>query len=138
MGEKITGYSLLFSGLGIMIFCVVSIIMVFTNKAKPFSYFNIASNNNSNNQGSSFDVNGSIPLPKFDLIPPEVLNQTLNLSTQFFLMTFILGFGYKIANLGIQLIRPINVKIKSPLLEVDDSNIPSVLSQNPQPQPQQQ
>lgn len=128
MSEKITGYSLLSLGLGIMIFCAVNIFMVFTNKAKPFSYFNIASNNNSNNQGSSLNVNDlvkqmqsgnqnslseSIPLPKFDLIPPEVLNQTLNLSTQFFLMTFILGFGYKLASLGIQLLRPINVKLKA-------------------------
>lgn len=129
MSEKITGYSLLVLGIGIMIFCVVNVFMVFTNKTKPFSYFNITSNNNSSNQGSFLNVNdlikqmqsgnenglsGSIPLPKFDLIPPEVLNQTLNLSTQFFLMTFILGFGYKLANLGVQLIRPINVKLKTP------------------------
>lgn len=113
-----------------MIFSAVNIFMVFTNKTKPFSYFNMASNGN---RESSLDVgslikqmqsgnqnalNESIPLPKFDLIPPEVLNQTLNLSTQFFLMTFILGFGYKLANLGVQLIRPINVKLKSDALKV--------------------
>jgi hypothetical protein len=141
MSEKITGYSLLFLGIGIMFFCVINIFMVFTNKMEPFSYFNIASSSGEGNplnisnlmkqiQGGNQDaLNTSIALPKTDLIPSESLNQMLNLSTQFFLMTFILGFGYKLANLGVQLVRPINVKLKSA------PEIPPVILPSQPPQP---
>ena len=123
MSEKVSGYSLLGVGLLIMVFCVVNIVMVFTSKAKPFSVFNIPSNSSDIN-ATSLNINDivkqfqegtsqSIPQPKIDILPPEVLNQTLNLSTHFFLMSFILGFGYKLSSLGIQLIRPINVKLRS-------------------------
>ena len=75
----------------------------------------------------------SITQPKLDILPPEVLNQTLNMTTHFFLMSFLLGFGYKLASLGVQLIRPINVKLKSHLLEVinnkdDVNNTPKIQS----------
>jgi len=126
MSEKITGYLLLVVGIGIMVFCVVNVVMVFTNKAKPFAFFNLSSTNSGINvqdivaqiQKNSSNSATQASLPKLDLFPPEMLNQTLNLTTHFFLMSFILGFGYKLANLGVQLIRPINVKLKSHLLEV--------------------
>lgn len=120
MREKVLGYMLVCVGLIIMVFCVVSMIMVFTNKTKPFSVFNISSANSTVNIGDLFSqlqtnnqnaVNQSIPLPKLDILPPAVINQTLNLSVHFFLMTFILGFGYKLSSLGVQFIRPINVKL---------------------------
>ncbi|MBI2028100.1 MAG: hypothetical protein HYT07_00690 [Candidatus Levybacteria bacterium] len=127
MNEKVSGYSLLLVGLLIMIFCVVNVFMVFTNKAKPFQVFNTESNSKSE---SSLNINDllkqiqsgnqnafdqSIQQPNIDILPAEVLNQSLNLTTHFFLMSFILGFGYKLASLGTQLIRPINVKLKSNL-----------------------
>lgn len=114
MNEKVSGYSLLISGLLIMVFCVVNIVMVFTNKAKPFSVFNLSSGNfGGNSIPLNINTNQSAPQPKIDILPPEVLNQTLNMTTHFFLMSFILGFGYKLSSLGIQLLRPINVKLRS-------------------------
>lgn len=130
MTEKLTGYLLLVVGLIIMVASVVNIFLVFTNKAKPFSVFNLSSSGS----GSALNINDiiaqiqknnpnaanqTISAPKLDILPPEVLNQTLNMTTHFFLITFILGFGYKLANLGVQLIRPINVKLKSHLVELD-------------------
>lgn len=127
------GYLLLFLGLGIMVFCVINVFMVFTNRVKPISAFNISSDSSE----STFNVNDIISkmqknnpnvadeltrMPKLDLIPPEALNQALNLSSHFFLMSFLLGFGYKIANLGVQMIRVIKVKLKSTVLEVEDSD----------------
>jgi hypothetical protein len=142
MSEKITGYSLLSVGLVIMIFCVINIILVFTNQIKPFSYFNLDTGNNQTTS-SSLNMNDlisklqagntisadSLSLPKTDFLPAGSLDQILNLSTQFFLMTFILGFGYKLANLGVQLVRPINVKLKS---------APEIPSPQPQQPPLQQ
>lgn len=131
MSEKVTGYLLLIVGLTIMVISVANIFLVFTNKTKPFSVFNLSSSGSSalnindiisqiqkNNPNAA---NQTISPPKLDILPPEVLNQTLNLSTHFFLMSFILGFGYKLASLGAQLIRPIKVKLKSNMLEVVDS-----------------
>lgn len=125
MTEKATGYSLLIIGLIIMIITVINMIMVFTNKAEPVSLFDISADSSSGSlnvndlisqlqQNNPQTVNQAIPQPKINILPPEVLNKTLNISTHFFFMTFILGFGYKLASLGIQLIRPINVKLKSP------------------------
>lgn len=139
MREKVIGYSLVSIGLIIMIFCVVNIIMVFSNKAKPFSIFNISSSNSALNIGDVVSqiqksnpeagLNQSVPLPKLDILPPEVINQTLNLSTHFFLMTFILGFGYKLSSLGVQFVRPISVKLKS------NSETPITNLQSPPPPP---
>ncbi len=131
MSEKVSGYSLLFIGIIVMVFCVVNIFMVFTSKAKPFSVFNLSSNNSSSNSVTSLNIEdllnqlqtsnesklNSFPQPNIDILPPEVLNQSLNLTTHFFLMSFILGFGFKLASLGVQLVRPINVKLNSSILE---------------------
>lgn len=130
MSEKVSGYLLLLIGLAIMVVSVVNMFMVFTNKAKPFSVFNISSSSSinindiiselqkKNLSASPSASNQIIAPPKLDILPPEVLNQTLNISSHFFLMSFILGFGYKLASLGVQLVRPINVKLKSHILEV--------------------
>lgn len=137
MSEKVTGYLLLIVGLTIMLITVINIFMVFTNRTKPFSVFKISSSSSlnindiisqfqkNNLSASPSATNQTITPPKLDILPPEVLNQTLNLSTHFFLMSFILGFGYKLANLGVQLIRTINVKLKSHFLEVMKNGIQS-------------
>lgn len=137
MSEKVTGYLLLIVGLTIMVIAVINIFMVFTNRTKPFSVFKISSSSSlnindiisqfqkNNLSASPSATNQTITPPKLDILPPEVLNQTLNLSTHFFLMSFILGFGYKLANLGVQLIRTINVKLKSHFLEVMKNGIQS-------------
>lgn len=147
MSEKLAGYSFLLVGLGIMVFCVVNVFMVFTNKAKPFSVFNLTSTNSGINvqdlvgqmqKNNPSLQNQSLELPKLDILPPEVLNQTLNMTTHFFLMSFLLGFGYKLASLGVQLVRPISVKLKSNMLEViksfkDQENTSTNLETMPQP-----
>jgi hypothetical protein len=125
MSEKVTGYLLLVIGLIIMFFSFINMIMVFTNKAEPVSLFNISSDSSSGSlnindiisqlqQNNQEVTNQTIPQPKIDILPPEVLSKTLNISSHFFFITFVLGFGYKLSSLGIQLIRPINVKLKSP------------------------
>jgi len=124
---------------------VINIFMVFTNQSTPFSVFNISSSSslNINDIISSLQKNdpsasnsafgNATTAPKLDILPPEVLNKTLNLSTHFFLMSFILGFGYKLANLGTQLIRPINVRLKSHFLEVMKNGIKESPSTSPVP-----
>jgi hypothetical protein len=123
MKEKIIGYGFLFLGTCIMALCAINMFMVLTNRVKPFPYFNLSSDKDASLNLSSIvgqmkidnkDVlNSGIALPKINIIPYETLNQILNISNQFLLLTFVMGFGYKLASLGVQLIRPINVKLKS-------------------------
>jgi hypothetical protein len=141
MKGKTTGHILLLLGIGIMFFCVINVAMVLTNKIKPFSYFNL-----NPTQDISLDLNNivkqipvgdknivspGITLPKVNIIPFETLNQILNISNHLLLMTFILGFGFRLASLGVQLARPINVKLDSGSPEVADKN-----KQLPPPPPQ--
>ncbi|MDP2637449.1 MAG: hypothetical protein Q8P26_00105 [Candidatus Levybacteria bacterium] len=138
MGERVTGYSFLVTGIVIMLIALIQVFLVFTNRMEPLQVFNISSEN----EGSSGSINStvnldnylsnpqnlldteglnnqgqSLSLPIPEIIPSEVLDKTLNLTTQFFLMTFLMGFGYKIASLGVGLVRPIKVKLNTGVVE---------------------
>lgn len=124
MGTKSTGYGLLALGILIMIFSVVQVFLLFTNQIKPPTLFTENNTQNqtinpsglANPQGTG-GINFSAIIDQ--AIGPK-LNQALNMGTYFFLMTFLGGFGYKIASLGIQLIRPIVVKLKGMEQHVDN------------------
>ena len=98
--ERIVGYVLLALGIVVMVFAAIQIVMVFTNKANPIEFF------------TSEDVGGSsLPIPQ--LIDPELLNNVLNMAVYFLIMNFLLGLGFKIANLGVQLVRPIKIEVRN-------------------------
>src|SRR3990167_10382364 len=110
MNAKTTGYIFLSIGVFIMVFSVVLVILAFTNIIHP-TYFSIpkstyptASNTDLNSLNSTGQPNLSALLPSLNIIPPGVLDSALNLSVHFFLMTFIGGFGYKLAMIGVNLI----------------------------------
>lgn len=114
MNERVTGYILLGVGICIMLFALGNIFLVFTSKIQPITLFDA--------KGTSFDLNSLLPqLPQeassgkpagMQLISPQTINQVLNVSTHFFLMSFVMTFGYKLASLGVMLIRPVVVKLK--------------------------
>ncbi len=115
MSERVTGYILLGIGICIMLFALVNIYLLFTSKIQPIQIFDT--------KGISFDLNSLLPqLPEgvsvgnksqgMELIPSNTINQTLNLSAHFFLMSFVMTFGYKLASLGVMLVRPVVVKLK--------------------------
>lgn len=123
MDTKTTGWVFLGIGVFIMTFSVVLVILAFTNLIQP-TYFSTSSLSvnkppavteiNSLNSGQA---NSAALMPSLDAISPEALDNVLNLSTHFFLMTFIGGFGYKLAMIGVNLIRPIVVKTSNKTLE---------------------
>ena len=115
MSERVTGYILLGVGICVMLFALVNIYLLFTSKIQPITLFDT--------KGISFDINSLLPqLPEgvsvgnkpqgMELVPSNTINQTLNLSAHFFLMSFVMTFGYKLASLGVMLIRPVVVKLK--------------------------
>jgi hypothetical protein len=102
MPEKTIGYSLLFSGLALIIIVSLNVFQVFTKQAAPIHYFNL----------SSITVN--IPnASTVELLSGQNMSDTANLTIHLVLMSFLAGVGTKVASLGIQLLRPIEVKLNS-------------------------
>ncbi|KKP59831.1 MAG: hypothetical protein UR52_C0002G0059 [Candidatus Gottesmanbacteria bacterium GW2011_GWA1_34_13] len=118
MSEKIIGYLLLITGIVIMILASFSVYRVFTKQTKPVQIFNTS--------GINLDLNkliaGSLP-PQAQtqlnsqatqqIIPPELINDSSNIFMHLVLMGFFVSLGYKLSSLGINLLRPIVVKLKS-------------------------
>lgn len=110
MTEKIIGYSLLAIGILIIVFSALNIVFVFTGKALPVQLFNFPA--------ISLDMGQSLGLPKAvgvqptELISANILNQTSNLFIHLFLMGFLVSVGQKLASLGVELLRPVIIKIK--------------------------
>lgn len=130
MSERVTGYTLLFIGILIMIIALVNIFMVFTGRMKPIRVIRLDQSTST----SSFDITQLFPNlpedqksqlqqlgginPTAGLFPPELMNDLVNLTTHFFLMTFLMGFGQKLASLGVNLVRPIKVTLRSQMAGV--------------------
>lgn len=114
MTEKQIGYMLLLIGITIMCIAVIIVIMLFSGSLKPFPLFNIPAP--SFNTGAMMPSIPGLPAAKgetIEVLPTKAFNEMLNLGLQFLLMTFIMSFGFKIADLGIKLLRPIKIETKS-------------------------
>lgn len=114
MAEKFLGYFLLIFGILTIIFSVYNIYEVFTSKKDPVNIFNF--------EGISIDLNRlvatqtGVPSTRMDeteLISADIFNKPLNLVAHLFLMGFISNAGLKIAVIGTNLVRPINVKLQA-------------------------
>lgn len=119
MSEKIVGYLLIVSGISVMAFSAGSAYSVFTGKSQPIRLFAIS--------GISIDFGqivggmlppelagqaGKKPSQKTEVIPGDVMNQLFNLLSFLMLMGFLMSFGYKLAGLGVQLVRPVKVTLR--------------------------
>lgn len=118
MSEKVIGYILLVFGIITIIFSGYSVYSVFTKRAKPVQLFTF--------KGIGLDANQLIsnslppeaatllkPGNKQEIIPADLLNDSSNIFAHLLLMGFIGSVGYKIASLGVQLTRPIVVKLNT-------------------------
>lgn len=133
------GYFLLGVGVVIMIFSAIQIVFVFTGKATPVKIFQNAPNFDSQvDQNTIQESNPEEMLRQFQkdplsmlgsknaalpsLIDTKILSQMLNLMAYYFIMQFLMGFGFKLASLGVNMLRPIKVNI-------EDKKIESALNQ---------
>lgn len=114
MSEKTLGYALLGVGILVMAFSLGYVWMVFTNKIPPaeiikaksisLDFTQALSGLNTGQQLSS--SNGGM-----EIFSGQDMSKTINLSITFFFMTFVMLFGFRIASLGVMLMRPIVVKL---------------------------
>ena len=123
MNERTAGYALLIFGVGVMLFSAFNIVLVFTKHADPIQLFHT-----SPTQAVAMpkleqpQVPGSPQTPDLSTTFSQLNSQTgglfsgdslalySNLSAHFFLMGFVMTFGFKLATLGVQLLRPVYVK----------------------------
>jgi hypothetical protein len=115
----ISGLAFIGVGVLIVLFALINVYFVFTQKAEVPAFFNLP--------GISFDLSNLVgsDLPsdqvaqlraaknlKTDLISPDIINAPLNLFVYLLFMGFFANAGIKIASLGVQFIRPIKVNLR--------------------------
>ncbi|PIZ61864.1 hypothetical protein COY16_05820 [Candidatus Roizmanbacteria bacterium CG_4_10_14_0_2_um_filter_39_13] len=139
--EKIVGYSLLGLGIIFMFFATFQIVLTFTGRVSPIQIIKSTPQKNNQNTANNFDKSNPEELLKqaqqdplsllssgggFDIssiIDQKAINNMLNLTVHYFIMQFLLSLGYKLALLGVQMIRPLKISI-------DKSQITSLLESN--------
>lgn len=140
MTEKAVGYTLLAIGIIIMIVASMQAITVFTGKSKPVRIFQskpvvqqtapiqktqeeLLLDIQSGDFSSIMNSGMSSGLQSFG-IDPNMINDSLNYTVYFFLMQFLLGLGFKLASLGVQMVRPVNVIVrKNPLVGMEENKV---------------
>lgn len=118
MTEKILGYLLITVGVAIIVYSAINVVNVFSKRSSPVKPLNLPgiSLDMSKLVGGDITPEQKTQLENADLraeiVKPELLNQPLNLAAHLFLMGFIASVGFKIASLGVMLVRPIKVTLK--------------------------
>jgi hypothetical protein len=97
MPAKTIGYSLLTFGIVVIILSALNAYLVLTRQAKPISYIT--------SSATTLNITG-IPA-----ISTKDINEAINLSVHLLLLSIISGAGFRLASLGVMLIRPIEVKL---------------------------
>lgn len=110
-----TGYIILFVGLGLIFTALTQITLVILGIIKPFSLFSF--------KASDFAIDGGVLFPqlpstltrdlKVELFPADFINGILNLSANTLLIFIFIFAGFKVASIGVQLLRPIYIKSKN-------------------------
>lgn len=119
MSEKLTGYLLLIGGVGIILYSLWNVERVFTGKASAPSVFQFpavtidASQAIANSLPSGMRNQITLPESKVELLPSAMINEIANVTGHVVLMSFMGGVGFKLASLGIQLLRPIEVRVSA-------------------------
>jgi hypothetical protein len=86
-----------------MAISVFSIYQVFTKQSQPVQLFS--------GEGIKVEIPGS-QTPS-ELISADYLNYTSNPTVHYLLMSFLVSVGFKVSTLGVQLLRPIEVKVQA-------------------------
>ena len=112
MTEKYLGYALLAFGLCIIAIGGYSVYAVFTGQIVPFALFNFDAVTVplSALLGAELAL-GANSLPDVEIFPAAILNSTTNTLAHLLLMGFVVSVGYRVAMIGVNLLRPIVVKM---------------------------
>jgi hypothetical protein len=117
MTEKIFGYVLIIVGILAILYSSMSVYDVFTKKASPanlFSFPGISLDPAQLIAGANLPQGVTLPTSaKMEIMTPDMINTTSNIFAHVVLMGFLASAGLKLATIGTQLVRAINVKVKA-------------------------
>jgi hypothetical protein len=124
MREHIVGYLLLVLGIGIMLFAVSQVYLLFTHQSSPYEVFKApapveAPKVTMAQITADPTLATKLQSEMFSQVLQKEMGKSLNLGATLFFMYFIMTFGYRLALLGVQLVRPIKVAIRAKTVEVD-------------------
>lgn len=109
--ERILGYSLLATGLVIIVIATILVLRVLAGGSRAPDVFDVEAPTISLGQlGSGLALPEGIELPQsapsgVKILPDEVFNKLLNMSVFYLAMMFLASTGAKVAGIGIQLIK---------------------------------
>ena len=136
MQERILGYVLLVMGMLTMAFSVYFIYLTISNNITPFKVFQKNETDKlqvetvNKEQLSDPRMIASMQKEIITEVLDSQINKTMNLGTTLVFGYFLMLFGYRIASLGVQLARPIEVKLNTskPPIESSEKDSPTKLS----------
>ncbi len=126
MRELLIGYLLITVGIVVMGFSVFQVYGVFTNQVKPFVVFQ---EEEKEAKKPSFTTQDLMTNPSLlsemqtnmlSGILEKQMNKTINTGATVFLYYFVMLFGFRLAMIGTNLVRPITVKLRSNVVELAD------------------
>jgi hypothetical protein len=117
MSEKLVGYALLAVGLLIILGSVLNVYQVFNKQASSVNLFSFPGISIDLGKVVASQLPKDVTLPQGtamqqEIIPAKMLNESANIAAHLFLMGFVASAGYKIASLGVEILRPIQVKVR--------------------------
>ncbi len=136
MKERILGYVLLVMGMLTMAFSVYFIYLTISNNITPFKVFQENETDKpqvetvSKEQLSDPRIIASMQKEIITEVLDSQINKTMNLGTTLVFGYFLMLFGFRISSLGVQLMRPIEVKLNAskPPTECSEKDSPTKLS----------
>jgi hypothetical protein len=129
MHERIIGYILLAVGICMMWYTVLQVFLLLTNQIKPFSVFQNTSKSTVQSPNKALTQEEVMMNPAgaqqaqanmFSDIIEKQTSKSINLGATMFFYYFLMLFGFRLASLGTQLIRPINVKLRGNVVDLED------------------
>ena len=136
--EKLTGYTLLAVGVLTIIYAAFSVYQVFTKRVDPINLFNFPAISIDTSQIISSQISQDSLPPELaqmlaksatqqasasakptEILSADMINQTSNVFAHLFLMGFVASIGHKLAGLGVMLLRPVEVKVRTKEIPVD-------------------
>jgi hypothetical protein len=117
---KLAGYLLLLFGLLLIVIPLYNVYMVFTGHSQSVQLFKQSGISLDLRKfmgpglSPSLDLVASSSGTQMELLSADSVNRLFNLSFHLVFMGFIVSVGFRIATLGNQLLRPIEVKLNSP------------------------
>jgi hypothetical protein len=119
LSDRLIGYGLFIFGTLLILYSAFNVYSVFTKGFEPVQLFtfqgigldasSLVGSDLSSEQKALLDQSGA--QTKLEIVPGSLINQTSNILAHLLLMGFLASIGYKLASLGIMMLRPVVVKL---------------------------